>query len=398
MKLIVNIKLKPLKVQHDALLNTMCEANKACNWISERAFENKTFGQFHLHKIVYKSVRETLNLSSQMVIRQIAKVSDSYKIQNKIQTTFKPLGSIAYDDLIISFKQNIVSIWTTKGRLKIPFVVGFQQRKLFEHRKGEVDLIYRKGQFFLNCVCDVPQDSLLIPNDVIGVDFGIVQLATDSTGEFFTGADFERVRQKYANQRQLLQHKASKQGQNGKRPRSIYKLLKRLSGREKNFRKLENHKISKNLVEKAKALNSAIALENLKQIRKKIETRFRKSQRAKINGWSFAKLRQFVEYKSQLAGVPVYLVDAKNTSLTCHKCGHCEKANRVSQSEFICKNCNLHINSDFNAALNIRGRGLVNIPKESESVNLSKVNVITGSKPLSNLAVVYKLNVQNKIC
>jgi IS605 OrfB family transposase len=356
-------------MQSDALLDTMREANKACNWISERAFENRTFSQFHLHKIVYKPTREIFNLSSQMVIRQIAKVSDSYKIQNKKQTTFKPLGSIAYDDRIISFKQNdIVSIWTTKGRLNIPFVMGDYQRKLFEHRKGEVDLIYRKGNFFLNCVCDVPEDSPLIPNDVLGVDFGVCNLATDSTGEPFTGADVETVRQRYSEQRQLLQHKASKQTQNGKRPRSIHKLLKRVGGREKNFRKLENHKISKKLVEKAKALNSGIALENLKHIRKRIETRFRRSQRSRISGWSFAELRNFVEYKSQFAGVPVYLVDAKNTSRTCHKCGHCEKANRVSRSEFVCQNCDLHINADHNAALVIRERGLVNIPQKSESV------------------------------
>lgn len=267
--MVVNLKLKPLEMQSDALLETMKEANKACNWISEKAFENKIFSQFHLHKIVYKPAREMFNLSSQMVIRQIAKVSDSYKIQNKKQTTFKPLGSIAYDDRIISFKQNdIVSIWTVKGRLNIPFVMGEHQRKLFEHRKGEVDLIYRKGQFFLNCVCDVPEDSPLIPNDVIGVDFGIVSLATDSTGETFTGSEVERVRQKYSKLRQTLQHKASKQSQSGKRPRSIHKLLKRLGGREKNFRKLENHRIAKNLVNKAKAQNCALALEDLSGIQK----------------------------------------------------------------------------------------------------------------------------------
>ncbi len=369
MKLIVNLKLKPLEIQSDALLDTMREANKACNWISEKAFEQNTYSQFHLHKIVYKSVREIFNLSAQVVVRCIAKVSDSYKIQNKKQTTFKPLGSIAYDDRIISFKKSdIVSIWTTKGRLNIPFVMGEHQGKLFQHRKGEIDLIYRKGEFYLNAVCDVPEDNPLVPDDIIGIDFGVVSLATDSTGETFTGANVEKVRQKYFYQRQLLQHKASKQSQNGKRPCNIHKLLKRLSGREKNFRKLENHRISKKLVEKAKALNSGIALEDLKHIRKRIEKTARRSQKAKISGWSFFELRSFVEYKSKLNGVPVYLINPRNTSRTCHQCGHCEKANRVSQSEFVCKNCNLHINSDFNAAQNIRGRGLVNVLQSSESV------------------------------
>lgn len=368
-KLIVNLKLKPLEMQFNALLDTMREANKACDWISEKAFENRTFSQFHLHKIVYREARGLFNLSSQMIIRQIAKVSDSYKIQTRKQTTFKPLGSIAYDDRIISFKQSdIVSIWTVQGRLNVPFVMGDYQRNLFKHRKGEVDLIYRKGQFFLNCVCDVPEDSPLMPDDIIGVDFGICNLATDSTGESFTGSEVERVRQKYSNQRQILQQKASRQSQSGKRPRSIHRLLKRLGGREKNFRRTENHRIAKNLVNKAKAQNAALAIEDLKGIKERTMKRLRKSQKARHSGWSFNELRNFVTYKSRLKGVPVYFVNPQNTSKTCSRCGHCEKANRVSQSEFVCKNCDLHIFADFNAALNIRGIATVNLRQKSESV------------------------------
>jgi putative transposase len=168
MKLIVNLKLKTLESQHNALLATLKEANKACDWISETAFQNKTYKQFDLHKLCYYSVKESFNLSAQMIIRAIAKVVDSYKIQTKKQTVFKPLGSIAYDDRIISFKaNNQVSLWTVEGRLTIPFVCGEHQQKLLQFRKGEVDLIYRKGNFYLNAVCDVPEESPLIPDDII---------------------------------------------------------------------------------------------------------------------------------------------------------------------------------------------------------------------------------------
>lgn len=373
MKLIVNIKLKPLDLQADALLDTMREVNKACNWMSAQAFEQKTFKQFALHKIVYQAARELFNLSAQNTIRAISKVADSYLLQNKKQTAFKPLGSIAYDDRIIRFKKNdLVSIWTTKGRIDIPFQMGDYQRKLFKYRKGEVDLMTRKGVFYLNAVCDVPEEPEFEPKDILGVDFGVVNICTTSDGENFSGSDVEQVRLKNFNQRQLLQHKASKQTQSGKRPRSIHKLIKRLSGREHNFRKHQNHVISKKLVKNAKTLNSGIALEELKHIRKGTKKRFKRSQRAKISGWSFAELRSFVEYKSKLPGVAVYFVNPKHTSQTCHKCGHCEKSNRVSQSEFVCKNCNLHINSDNNAAINIRGIALVTVRQKSESIDFQK--------------------------
>ncbi len=371
MKLIVNIKLKPLEMQSDALLDTLRETNKACNWISQKAFENKIYGQFYLHKIVYKSAREIFSLSAQIVVRAIAKVADSYKIQKERQTTFKPVGSIAYDDRIISFKKDdFVSIWTTKGRLSIPFVMGEHQRMLFQYRKGEVDLIYRKGNFYLNCVCDVPEESPIIPVDVLGVDFGIVNIAVTSDGQPFSGQDVEAVRLKNFDQRQLLQHKSSKQTQSGKRPRHIHELLKRLAGREKNFRKHENHVISKNLVNCAKDTNRGIAIENLKGIKSRIGNRFRKSQRAKISGWSFFQLREFITYKAKLNGVDIITVDPKYTSQTCNKCKHCEKANRKSQAEFECVQC-LHKDlADFNAAKNIRDIGLVNIRQSSESIVL----------------------------
>ena len=382
MKLIVNLKLNPLESQHNALLETVRQANKACDWISQKAFENKIFKQFDLHKLCYKSCRETFNLSAQIVVRQIKKVVDSYKIQKKQQTTFKPLGSIAYDDRIISFKRVAqVSIWTVDGRLNIPFVGGEHQKKLLKFRKGEVDLIYRKGNFFLNAVCDIPEENPLVPSDIIGIDFGIVSLATDSTGESFTGQTVETVRQRYSNQRQLLQHKASKQSQNGNRPRNTHKLIKRLSGREKNFRKLENHNISKKLVDKAKTLNSAIALEDLKHIRTRIEKTVNREQRAKISGWSFFELRAFIEYKAKLNGVPVYFVNPKNTSRECSQCGYTDKANRKYQAEFVCVQCNHIENADFNASKNIRSRAFVNTLQSSERCRYG-ASVITGLKPL----------------
>jgi putative transposase len=64
-------------------------------------------------------------------------------------------------------------------------------------------------------------------------------------------------------------------------------------------------------------------------------------------------LRQYITYKAAQAGVPVYLVDPRNTSWTCSACGHVEKANRKSQSEFLCQRCGFAANADENAALNI---------------------------------------------
>ena len=58
-------------------------------------------------------------------------------------------------------------------------------------------------------------------------------------------------------------------------------------------------------------------------------------------------------YKAAKSGSKVIAVDPKYMSLTCNKCGHIDKENRVSQTEFRCMKC-LHVDhADRNAALNI---------------------------------------------
>lgn len=339
-------------MQSDALLATMKQVNKACDFISAEAFNAKVFRQFNLHSLTYKPVREKFNLSAQIVVRAIAKVADAYKIDTKTQRKFRPLGSIAYDDRIISFKKDdLVSIWTVNGRINIPFVMGEEQRKLFQHRQGEVKLLYVGKQFFLNCVCDIDEAELFEPKDVLGVDFGIVNIASDSDGEQFSGKDIDRVRQTFTHRRRNLQRKQTK---------SAKRKLKQLSGKQKRFQKLQNHIISKQLVAKAEGTHRAIALEDLSNIRGRVTVR--KSQRNRLNNWAFYDLRAKIEYKARLRGVTVITVDPRNTSRQCSKCSHISKSNRKSQESFVCQNCGFAGNADLNASRNIRERAAVKQP------------------------------------
>lgn len=357
-KLIVNLKLQPTPEQAKVLRQTLELANKACNAISEQAWESKTFKQYNLHKLIYHSIRDTFDLSAQVVVRLIAKVADAYKLDTKAKRVFRRHGSIAYDDRILSFKKDDrASIWTTKGRQTIPFVCGEYQRKLLPFRKGETDLIYRKGSFYLNAVCDVDEPLLDEAQEVLGVDFGIVNLATDSDGEAFTGAKIDETRRRYAHRRRNLQRKQT---------RSAKRKLKQLSGKQARFQRDTNHIISKRLVLKAKDTTRAIAIEDLKGIRGRVTVRH--SQRARQHNWAFAQLRRFLEYKTRLYGVALYAVDPRNSSRECSRCGYTDKANRPAQDKFLCQSCGHSANADFNAALNLRARA-VSISQTSTSVD-----------------------------
>lgn len=359
MKLIAQVRLYPTKDQYAALKQTLETANAACNHISARAFEAQEFHRYGMQKLTYYEVRERFNLSAQMVIRCLAKVADAYNLDHNVQRTFKPLGSIAYDDRILSWytDRTEVSIWTLAGRQRIPFDAGERQRELLQYRQDETDLVFFNGMFFLLATCEIPDPD---PRDVetaLGVDLGVTNIATTSDGDVLTSDPIEHNRQRHQTLRSALQARGSL---------SAKRHLRQLAGRQRRFQKDINHQISKRLVAEAQRTNRAIALEDLTGIRARTRARGA-DQRARHSNWSFAQLRQFIDYKARLAGIPVILVDPKYTSQQCACCGHTEKANRRSQSDFLCCACGHQAHADVNAAINIALRAGVMLPIVSDA-------------------------------
>lgn len=362
MRLTATIKLQPTDEQRQRLYQTLERANAACNAISEAAWKAKQFGRVPVHRLTYLQVRADFELTAQLVVRCIGKVVDAYKLDKKAKRLFRKLGAVPYDDRILNFrlKDSSVSIWLLGGRETIPFVTGDHQRALLQFQRGESDLVYRKGEFYLYTTCDVPDDAPIDPEGWLGVDLGITNIAVDSDGEFLQGHTVKSVRFRHRKLRRKLQAK----GTLGTRRR-----LKRLAGKEARFATHVNHTISKHLVKKAQDTRRGIALEELTHIRARITVR--KPQRAGLHSWSFAQLRSFIEYKAQRAGVPVIAVDPRNTSRTCPACGHVDKANRPNQDTFLCTSCGHAARADYVAAINIGRRAAVNQPYCSDGASAS---------------------------
>lgn len=343
MKLTLQIKLLPDADQHASLLKTMRVFNDACNFIAEVAFREQCAAKFALQKLVYHDVRAQFGLTAQLTILAVHKVADAYKRDKAIQCFFRPTGAAIYDQRVLRFKGlEAVSISTMDGRLTIPMQMGEYQRVQFNRGHGQADLVLVDGTFYLLLVVETPEAPPTPPTSFLGVDLGIVQIASDSDGQSFSGATVEQVRRRYHAARQALQACGS---------RSAKRHLKRINRTEARFRKDTNHVISKTLVLKAKGTSRGIALENLKHIRAR--TTVRRADRAKHSGWSFFQLQDFITYKAKLQGVVVEYIDPRNTSRTCSVCGHVAKANRKTQSSFLCVSCGHTANADDNAAINI---------------------------------------------
>lgn len=353
MKLTVQIQLLPNPEQATTLRQTMERFNTAADWIAGELFARKLANKILAQKLLYADVRQRFELSSQTAILCIHRVVEAYKRDRNKRPRFRKHAAITYDQRTYSFKGiDRVSLLTIAGRVLIPFVLGAYQRERFTFRKGQADLVLRKdGKWFLLVTVDLPDGTPTPATDFLGVDLGVINIVTDSDGKAHSGETVERVRQRHQRNRQRLQKKRSK---------GAKKRLKLLAGREARFRRQVNHVISKELVAKAKRTGRGIVLENLQGIRDRV--RLRKRQRAKHSGWSFFQLRSCVEYKAKLAGVPVVLVDPRNTSRTCSQCGYCDKANRQSQAVFACLHCDFSTNADYNAACNLRRLGAIGNP------------------------------------
>lgn len=348
MKLVAAIKLVPSREQAKVLKATLERCNAACTWLAAHGFASGTFRQYDLHKLAYGALRtDPHGLTAQAAVRSIAKVADAFKVNRDRAPVFRKLAAQPYDDRIVSFKDDgkAVSLWTVDGRIVIPVVMGEHQRKLMDYRKGEVDLCFVRGKWMLACTVDIPETEPFKPEDWLGIDLGIVNIATDSDGTAYSGAAVEAVRSKMARRKAGLQRRGTK---------AAKRKLRKLSGQQARFQKHTNHEISKVIVATAERTERGIALEDLKHIRRRVTAR--RSQRSRLHNWSFGQLRAFVTYKAQRAGVPLLAVDPRHTSVGCSCCGLIDKRNRPDQATFSCVGCGHAAPADFNAALNLRAR------------------------------------------
>ncbi|MFE5991313.1 RNA-guided endonuclease InsQ/TnpB family protein [Streptomyces sp. NPDC056453] len=369
MKIVVQLKLMPEAEQAAALRSTLRTVNDLACWVSQVAFAHGVPREYELRKHTYPHLKAE-GLGAQAAQHVIKKVRDAYttlhanlragnlgkpKSKRRIKAASKPIAfrpeaAQPYDDRCLSWQydQQTVSIWTTAGRIKnVSFVCAADALKVLQqYRKGESDLIERDGVFYLIATCEVPEAEAYEPDGFIGVDLGIVNIATTSTGYQATGRGLGRYRKRQLTLRAKLQKKRTK---------SAKRRLKERSRREQRHVKNTNHIIAKTIVTEAERTSAGISLEELKGIRQRV--RLRKPQRVTLHSWAFAQLGDFIVYKAKRAGVPLVFVDPAYTSQTCCECQHIDKRNRVDQGLFICRGCGVVAHADRNASHNIAARG-----------------------------------------
>ncbi|MFC4564597.1 RNA-guided endonuclease InsQ/TnpB family protein [Nocardiopsis mangrovi] len=381
MKVVVQVKLMPDAVQASALERTLPAANAAANRVAVVAFEH--FGlksrEAPLRKLCYGELK-ACGFGAQAAQHIVKRVRDAYatlrgNIRNgrlgpegsKRRRTaeskpvvFRPDAAHTYDDRCLSWNYDAqtVSIWPLDGRVKnLRFACSaYALKQLTQYRKGESDLLLRDGKWFLVATCDLPEAPRSEPNGWIGVDRGIVNLATTSDGDNHQGRRLLRYRRWQARKRAELQ---------ARRTRSARQLLKKRARRERRHASHINHRVSKQVVAVAARTGRGIAVEELRGIRERVTVP--RDQRARLSSWPFHQLGTFIAYKARRSGVPFIEVDPAYTSQRCVRCGHTGRANRPDRDTFRCRRCGLAGPADHVAGVNVARRAatawvFVNMP------------------------------------
>jgi putative transposase len=378
----IRIQLKPTPEQRALLQQTMLEYTACFNDVCHRADAEKMSNGLDLHKLTYAEHRVTTHLPSQLICAARVKATESIKsviarrkkqvqaYQKRLKqakktgqpvvplklakTPHSTLCAIRYDARSFRFDRNsrMVSLvhvqqsGQARNRaiiaVKVPAYYG--QYLTAQWQQESADLCYRKGTFWLHVVvsCAIPTSDA--QGRAIGVDLGVNRLAVTSHPRFFGGKHIKETNNRYFRLRRSLQAKGTK---------SAKMHLKKLSGKLKRFQADANHVTAKQIVSSCQP-GDILVMENLTDIRER--TKGRRKQRRAMGNWSFAQLQRYIAYKAAYKGVAIEFVDARYSSQCCFRCGHVARSNRVSQSEFSCKQCGYSNNADYNAALNLARR------------------------------------------
>lgn len=202
------------------------------------------------------------------------------------------------------------------------------------------------GNWYANFSCEVDPQPLPKSDKAVGIDVGLDSFATLSNGEKVSNPRFFRRDEKELAKAQRKLSMAEKgTPERKKRRKAVAHIHQRIANRRKNFA----HQLSRRLVNEY----GIIALEKLNGKNMLQNHCLAKS----ISDAAWNQFAQYTQYKAENAGRECVLVDPRNTSKRCSRCGVLvEKSLAVRVHK--CPVCGLEIDRDENAAINIMALGL----------------------------------------
>lgn len=207
------------------------------------------------------------------------------------------------------------------------------------------------------CFCfDLPVPESVEGGDTIGVDVGLIDVVSCSTGQVVGkdshGHSYQSICQKLSRKRK---------GSNG---------FLRATRHRTNFLHWAVNQVDLSGV-------SIMQRENIKHLRK-----FKRNNRV-MQAWNYKELFDILDGKAAYAGVQIRLLNPSYTSQRCSECGWTWKGNRKGKM-FRCAKCGFTHDADLNASLNL-SLNLVELPPKIHLKHPSRAGfywAVSGQEPI----------------
>ena len=245
--------------------------------------------------------------------------------------------------------------------------------------KGTLELVknQKDNQYYLHVPLDrvINKKEMTEQSDILGLDVGITDLITLSNGSvygansaelFYTLSDnlVNKNRSRlFSYKRELEKRILTEQDQSKKviLELKLKNLEKNNLGPKKRISKISKYK-SRIVSYINCELNKMVKEEDIREIvREDLNWSSKKKnvsrkQRNRFSTWSKGTLLERLSVKLAENGIKETIVNPAYTSQVCCKCNHLGSR---KGKEFKCSNCNLSIDSDFNASINIKKRKFI---------------------------------------
>ena len=367
----LKIRLYPNKtqeVQINKLLGcyrfvyNQCLNKKIISYEKDKTSENLTSLGHYLHGYLTKQDEYSwLNEQNTKVLKQsIIDMLDAYKCffeqhngypkykskhDNKQSCRF-PLEAISKRNNYEDRKLPLANIRGIKFRCSDKYI-----NYLTKNKEGIKSATLSKlpcGQYYLSILIDGDLKHVPQSQNTVGIDLGIKDFITTSEGETFENKHFKKsVSDRLKSLQKQLSRKQKGSNNRNKARLKLAKLNKKINDSKLNYL----HEVTNTLINE----NQVICIEDLNVKGMVKNHRLAES----ISEMNFGEFARMLEYKVGWYGRVVVKVDRfYPSSKTCNHCGYIKKDLKLSERQWVCPECGEVIDRDYNAACNIRDKGI----------------------------------------
>ncbi|MDH2906963.1 MAG: transposase [Candidatus Nitrosotalea sp.] len=358
-------RLYPTVSQEDVLVNNI----NVCRWVYNKFIDytkKGTVSQYDLQDYLIELKQQEswlYNYHSKMLQMVCVQMSGSQKALKSLKENGKKTGSLRFARYgeYRTFIYNQSGYKLENGKLTLSKIgdIKIKQHRIIQGKIKQVIITKTKsGKWYCSVTCELDKTQPPIINfkKVVGIDVGIKNFAYDSDGSVTPNPlNLKKMLKPLAR----IQRKISRRqigSNNRKKAIKFYQIIhERITNKRKDF----HHKLSTTYARKYDvAVVEKLQLTNMVKNPKLSRS---------IMDSSWGTFLQKLEYKCKL-----YVeVEPRGTTIDCSRCG-----NKVPKSLAVrihrCDKCNLVIDRDYNASINILHKVIPSERRKSTPVEISK--------------------------